>query len=84
MPFVMKPTQNNSNRQQKDDIEFSLTADSGIQSRAGSTQLSPTSQNSNPYENRALFPQHQLQSHILSMTPMPTQAPEVSNPIRDS
>ena len=84
MPFVIKPTQNNSNRKQKDDIEFSLRADSGIQSPASSTQLSPTSQNSNPYENRALFPQHQLQSHILSMTPMTTQPPEVSNPIRDS
>ena len=39
MPFVMTPIQNNSDRQQKSDIEFSPRAGSGIHSPASSIQL---------------------------------------------
>ena len=80
MIFVITPIQNNSDSQQKDDIEFSPTADSGIHSPASSMQQSPRSQNSSPYENRAMFPLPQFQPHTLLMTPMP----ELLNPIRDS
>ena len=58
MPFVITPIQNNSDKQQKDDIEFWPRADSGIHSPASSMQQSPRSQKSSPYENRALFPYH--------------------------
>ena len=84
MPFVITPIQNNSDKQQKDDIEFSLSADSGINSPASSMQQSPRSQRSSPYENRALFPVPQLQSHTLPMTPMPRRPADLPNPIRDS
>ena len=80
MPFVITPIQNNSDSQQKDDIEFLPRADSGMHSPASSMQQSPRSQKSNPYENRAMFPQPQFQSHTLPMTPMP----ELPNPIRNS
>ena len=83
MPFVITPIQDNSDRQ-KDDIEFSPRGDSGIQSPASSIQHSYRCQNSSPYENRALFPLPQLQSHTLPMTPMPRQLPELPNPKRDS
>ena len=76
--------QNNSGRQQKNDIEFSPRADSGIHSPAISIQHSPRSQNSNPYENRAMLVLPQLQSHTLPMTPMPRQPHELPNSIRDS
>ena len=57
MPFVITPIQNNSDCQQKDDIEFSPRADSGIHSPASSMPQSPgRSQKSSSYENRALFP----------------------------
>ena len=84
MPFVITPIQNNSDRQQEDDFEFSPRADSGIHSPASSTQQSHGSQKSSPYENRALFPLPQLQSHTLPMTPMPRQPPKQPNPIRDT
>ena len=84
MPFVIMPIQNNSDRQQKDDSEFSARADSGILLPAGSKQHSPRIKNSSPYENRALLPLTQLQSHTLPMTPMPRQLPEVPNRLRDS
>ena len=71
MLFVITPMQENSDRQQKDDFEFSPRGDSGIQSPARSIQHSHRSQKSSPYENRALFPLPQLQSHTLPMTPMP-------------
>ena len=61
MPFVITPIQNNSDKQQKEDNEFSPRADSGIQSPASSIQHSPISQKSSPYENGALFPLPQLQ-----------------------
>ena len=80
MPFVITPIQNNSDSQQKDDTEFSPRADSGIHSPASSTQFSPRSQKSSPYENRAMFPLLQFQSHTLPMTPIP----ELPIPIRDS
>ena len=84
MPFVITPVENNSNRQQKDVFEFSPRADSGIHSPASSMQQSPRSQKSGPYEIWALFPLPQIQSQTLPMTPMPKQAPEVPNAIRDS
>ena len=84
MPFDITPIQNNSDRQRKDDIEFSPRADFGIHSLTSSIQSSPKSQNSSPYENRALFPPPQVQSHTFPMTPMPRQLPEQPNPIRDS
>ena len=84
MPFVTTPIQNNSDRQRKDYIEFSPRLDSGIDSPASSIQPLPTSQNSSPFENRALFPLPKLQSHTLPMTPIPRQRPEQPNPIRDS
>ena len=84
MPFVITPIQNNSDCQQKDDIEFSPRADSGINSPARSMQQSPRSQKSCPYENRALFPLSEFQSQNLPMTPMPRQPHDLPNPIRDS
>ena len=84
MPFVITPIQNNSDSQQKDDIEFSPRAHSGIHSPASSMQQSPRSQKSSPYENRALFPLPALQSQNLPMTPMPRQPHDIPNPIRDS
>ena len=84
MLFVITPTQNNSDNQQKDYTEFSPGADSGIHSPASSMQQSPRSQKSIPYENRALFPLPQLQSHTLPMTLMPRQPPDLPEPIRDS
>ena len=84
MPFVITPIQNISDCRQKDDIEFSPRADSGIHSPASSRQQSPRSQNSSPYENRASFPLPQLQSQTLTMTPMPRQPHDLPNPIRDS
>ena len=56
MPFVITPIQKSSDKQQKDDIEFSPRADSGKYSPASSTHYSPRSQKSSPYEKRALFP----------------------------
>ena len=84
MPFVIRPIQNNSDAQQKNDVEFSPRADSGIHSPASSTQFSPRSKISSPFENRAMFPLPQFQSHNPPMTPMPTQIPELPNPIHDS
>ena len=84
MPFVITPTQNNSGCQQKDDIEFSPRADSGIHSPASSMQQSPRSQKSSLYENRALFPLPEFQSQNLPMTPMPRQPHDLPNPIHDS
>ena len=49
MPFVITPIQKNSDSQQKDDIEFSPRADSGIHSPASSMQQSPRSQKLSPY-----------------------------------
>ena len=63
MPFVITPIRNNSDRQQKDDFEFSPRADSGVHSPASSMQQSPRSQKMSPYENRALFPLPELLSH---------------------
>ena len=48
MPFVLAPLQNNSNKQQKDNAEFSLRAHFGIQSPENSRQQSPRSQNLSP------------------------------------
>ena len=84
MLFVITPIQNNSNKQQKDDFEFSPRADSGIHSPASSIQQSPRGRKSSPYENRALFHLPELQSHNPLMTPMPGNTPELTNPIRDS
>ena len=84
MPFVITPYHNNSERQQKDDVDFSPTAVSGIHSPASSTQFSPKSQTSSPYENRAMFPLPQFQSPNPPMTSMPRQPPDLANPIRDS
>ena len=84
MPFVITPIQNNSDCQQKDDIEFSPRADSGIHSPASSMQQSPRSQNSSPYENRALFPLPEFQSQNVHVTPMPRQPHDLPDPIRDS
>ena len=84
MLFVITPIQNNSDSQQKDDIEFSPTADSGINSPGSSMQQSPRSQKSSPYENRALFPPPEFQSQNVPMTPMPRQPHDLPNPIRDS
>ena len=84
MPFAITPIQNNSDSQQKDDIEFSPRADCGIHSPASSLQQSPRSQKSSPYENRALFPLPEFQSQNLPMTPMPRQPHDLQNTIRDS
>ena len=84
MPFVIPPIQNNSDKQQKNDIEFSPRADSGIHSPASSMQQSPRSQKSSPYENRALFPLPEFQSQNLPMSPMPRQPHDLPNSIRDS
>ena len=84
MPFVITPIQNNSDSQQKDDIEFSPRADSGLHSPASSMQQSPRSQKSSPYENRALFPLPEFQSQNLPMTPMPRQPHDLQNPIHYS
>ena len=84
MPFVITPIQNNSDSRQKNDIEFSPRADSGIHSPASSVQQSPRSQKSSPYENRALFPLPQFQSQNLPMTPMPRQPHGLPNSICDS
>ena len=65
-------------------MEFSPRAVSGKHSPASSIQNSPRSHNSSPYENRALFRLPQLQPHTLSMTPMPRQPPELTNPIGNS
>ena len=84
MPFVLTPIQNNSDKQQKDDIEFSPRADSGIHSPASSMQQSPRGQKSSPNENRALFPLPEFRSQNLPMTPMPRQPHQLPNPMRDS
>ena len=84
MLFVITPIQNNSDSQQKEDIEFSPRADSGINSPASSIQQSPRSQKPSPYENRTLFPLPEFQSQNLPMTPMPRQPHALPNPIRDS
>ena len=84
MPFATTPIQHNSDSQQKDKIEFSPRADSGIHSPASSMQQSPRSQKSSPYEKKALFPLPEFQSQTLPMTPMPRQPPDLPNPIRDS
>ena len=84
MPFVITPIQNNSDSQQKDDIEFSPRADSGKHSPAISMQQSPRSQKSSPYGNRALFPLPQFQSQTVPMSPMPRQPHDLQNSIRDS
>ena len=67
--------------QQKGNVKFSPTADSGIQSPITSMQPSPESLISRTYENRALFPLPHLDSHILPMTTIPRQPPELPNPI---
>ena len=46
-------------------------------------QQSPRSQKSSPYENGALFPLSQLQSHTLPATSIPRQSTVLRNPIRD-
>ena len=84
MPFVTTPIQNNSDAQQKENIEFSPRANSGIHSPASSMQQSPRSQKSSPYENRALFPLPEFQSQNLPMTPMPRQPHHLQNAIRYS
>ena len=84
MLFVMTLIQNKSDWQQKDDVEFSPRANSGINSPASSTQFSPRSQKSSPYENIAMFTIPQLQSHTFPTTPMPRQPHDIPNPIRDS
>ena len=84
MPFVVTPIQNSLDKQQKDDNEFSPRVDFGINSPASSTQFSPRSQKSSPYENRALFPLPEFQSQNLPVTPMPRQLPDLPNPKRDS
>ena len=84
MPFVITPNQNSSDKQQKNDFEFSPRADSGIHSPASSMQQSPRSQNSSPFENRASFPLLELQSDDPPMTPMPSNQPQLPNSIRDS
>ena len=84
MPFVITPIQSNSEMQQKENIEFSPRADSGIHSPASSMQQSPRSKKSSPYENRALFPLPEFQSQNLPMTPIPRQPHDLQNPIRDS
>ena len=84
MPFVITPIQNSSDKQQKDDIELSPGADSGIHSLASSMQQSLRSQKSSPNENRVLLPLPQFQSQTLPMTPMPRQPPDLPNPISDS
>ena len=84
MPVVITPIQNNSDCQQKDDIEVSPRADSGIHSPDSSMQQSPRSQKSSPYEKRALFPLPEFHSQTLPMTPMPRQPHDLPNPIRDS
>ena len=83
MLFVT-PIQSISDKQQKDDNDFSPRADSGIHSPAGSMQQSPRSQKSSRYENRAMFPLPHSQSHTLPKTPMPRQPHDLLNPIRDS
>ena len=84
IPFVILPIQNNSDIQQRDDIEFSPRGDSRIHSPASSTQQPPRSKKSRLYEKRTLFPLPELQSHTLPMTLMLRQLPELPNPIRDS
>ena len=84
MRFVITPIQNNSNKQQKDDVEFSHRADAGIHSPASLTKFSPKSKNSSPHENRAMFPRHQFQSHNPPMNPIPRQTTELPQPIGDS
>ena len=84
MPFVITPIKNKSDRQKKDDIEFSPRAESGKQSPASSVQHSLRSQNSNPYENIALLLLPQSESHTLPMTPLIRRLPELTIPIRDS
>ena len=84
MPFVITPVQNNSDSQQKDDIEFLPRTDSGINSPAGSMQQSPRSQKSSPYENRTLYPLPEFQSQNLPVTPMLRQPHDLPNPTRDS
>ena len=83
MPFVITSIQNSSDKQQKDDIEVSPRADSGIHSPASSMQQSPRGQKSIPYENRAIFPLHEFQSQTLPISPMPRQPLDLPNPIRD-
>ena len=84
MLFAILPIQNNSNRQQKDDIEFSPRADSGTQCPLVQYKLPLRKQRSSPYENRALLPLPQIKSHTLPMTHMPRQPPDLANSIRDS
>ena len=84
MPFVITPIKHNLDCQQKDNIESLPRADSGINSPASSTQFSPESQKSSPYENRALFPLPEFQSQNLPLTPMLRQPHDLTNSIRDS
>ena len=84
MPFVITPIQNKSDKQQKDDFEFSPRAESGIHPPASSMQQSPRSQKSSPNENRALFPLPEFQSQNLPMTPMLRQPHDLQNSKRDS
>ena len=55
------PVEDNSNEQQRDDIDVSPGAHSGMQSPASLIQQPPKSQYSNPHENKALFPLPQIQ-----------------------
>ena len=84
MPLVITPIQNNSDRQQKDDIEFLPRADSGIHSLASSMQKPPRSQKSSACENKTLFQLPEFQSQTLPMIPTPREPPYLPNPIRDS
>ena len=84
MSFVLTPIQNNSDSQQKNNIEFSPRADSGLHSPASSMQQSPRSQKSSPYEKRELFPLPEIQSHNPPTTPIRRQPHDLQNPIRDS
>ena len=61
MPFIIIPIQNSSDKQQKDNNEFSPIAVSGIHSPDFSMQQSPRSQKPSPYENRTFFHLPQLQ-----------------------
>ena len=85
MPFIITPLQNDPPIQnQKENIEFSPKADSGIQSPESTTLQSP--QAISNYENRMLFPLPELQTPILPMTPMPRRTPNLAlypSPIHD-
>ena len=71
MTFALTPLQNNLNEQQTDDIDSSPEANSELQPPVSLIQQSLRIQNPSPYENKALFPLHQIQSQTLPITPIP-------------